>query len=307
MAKRGKIAPFSAQVIGSSILIAYVVLINFLVHGPHYALVYHMICLLGAAFFFASIPETDYHLVIRRICLVFCLYLIVSLIYWFFWLDGLSGSTQGLSYSRMGSSLFRVVYLGAIIPAVFIAFFLIEGGVGKSGHEKSQIWVVIFFLTISTLGVIATGSRTGLFLLLPFIWFAFTSIRSWQIRLASRFVFLIAIILAAVILIPTLQQTRFSSLSGVGRIESLAAGLNYFSNGSAMQILFGSGFGQIYPYWTWLSEGAISWDDLNFFTLGGKSSLVSPHNSMIWILVEGGALLFLAYFLFFMQFFIIAL
>lgn len=75
-----------------------------------------------------------------------------------------------------------------------------------------------------------------------------------------------------------------------------------FRDGSPLEQIFGYGLGNVFPYQDWytgLNTGAIeraytdgAW---NSFSFRGHAMLVEPHNTYIWLLLEGGVLSVIGY------------
>lgn len=219
-------------------------------------------------------------------CFGFFAYLVANIVYWLFVLGPLENPSTGTQYARMGGSLATVVHLGVLIPA-FAAFTL--GYLYRSRHRLRPLTVFVLLL-LSSVGVAATASRTGmgLMLLLACTMIASGHSRAWVVRASG----VAALATGSVVLLADVfAGHRFQvgwSISAGGRLESWIAGYQAWRAGSLLDSLLGRGWGNVYPYWSWTREGSITWDRHNWFVLEGAESLVAPHNSLIWILVEGG-------------------
>jgi O-antigen ligase len=210
-------------------------------------------------------------------------YLVVNLIYWAVFLDPLSNPTQGLPYRRMGGALATVVHLGFLIPAALAFSLQLDASTGRA-----RLWRALLYVLIAVIAAIATGSRSGLVLVIPLATFALvTSFTGRRQSLGVIGVAAAPILVAIALIFDDLTLgTRFSYFGGGGRTESWIAALRFLEASDFADFMLGAGWGEIYPYWDWLRAGGHTWR--NTFMLDGRHTLVSPHNSILWIAAEGG-------------------
>lgn len=234
-----------------------------------------------------ALASHEKYAALRISVIAFFVYLVVNLAYWWLFLDPLGSPSPGMPFRRMGGSLASVVHLGPLIPAFAGLVFAVP-----ETRVLERIRFRAIALVTALIAVIVTGSRTGIALmgvLLALIVVSGSGRKRW-VKFISLIIILTSCILVFSGLFPWIRLFDFN-LSGGGRLETWLAGLSYWSELSLPKLLFGVGWGEVYPYWNWLASGAPTWDGLNTFVLGDQTSLVSPHNSFLWIVLEGGILL----------------
>lgn len=152
------------------------------------------------------------------------------------------------------------------------------------------------FLSVVVLlvSVLLTGSRGGMYpaLALALIYFLPTKNAA-----ATTLVVLGAVI---VLLLSNPIEAFLSGRAGnlqSGRYATWDAAYAAFLGGSPLDRLLGYGLGNVFPFQDWytnyytghiereLTDGA--W---NSFSFHGNTMLVEPHNTYVWLLLEGGAL-----------------
>lgn len=245
-----------------------------------------ILSIVAAVVWYGLLSTQERQILFRWVILAFFVYLTVNLAYWVLVLNPLENPSPGMPFKRMGGSLASVVHLGVLIPA-FCAF-----GLALSERDRMSRLKPIM-VCVSLLALIATGSRSGLCLVVVLLVMVIFSDSAKSVKALSGLVIGATLVVA---LSGTMSDYRYFSWnwSGGGRTDSWRAALSYWIGLGPSELLFGSGWGQVYPYWSWLSEGAQTWDGLNSFLLGSRPSLVSPHNSLVWIMVEGGLLMAIA-------------
>lgn len=213
-------------------------------------------------------------------------YLLISLAYWIYVLQPLNNPSFGLPYLRMGNALASTVYLGFIIVA-FISFFLFI----ENSRTKPRPTFIILGLVTGFLSILATGSRSGILLFMGLGLFAVVFRTK---RLIRRVLTGIVLVILVVLLLRfgDVKDYRFFSLDISDRYSSWVSSADQLLRSEPSSILLGFGWGRVYPYWQWVEEGSRVWDDQNIFYLNQRISLVSPHNSFLWIAIEGGIILF---------------
>ncbi|WP_169788864.1 O-antigen ligase family protein [Vulgatibacter incomptus] len=219
---------------------------------------------------------------LASVCRAAVMYFCVSIVYWVAELQGVFAQSDGLGYSRMGSALFRVVYMGLFVPSFGILYLI----AARSLQTRPPAVFYPFILAVT----LATGSRSGALVIAVAAIVLTFSVPKTAAQGLFRAVVIGAVFAFTLPALDLVSGTRYDTLSGHGRSESFQAAVDAWSSLSLFKVFFGAGWGQIYPYWTWLEAGAPTWGGKNFFYLGGSQSLVSPHNSILWFLVEGGAL-----------------
>jgi O-antigen ligase len=232
------------------------------------------------------IIKKESYLFMKGIVTFFILYLLVNIIYYALFLAPKLNISSGLSYPRMGGTLAPTVLLGYIIMFLFPVFIYIFEKEILRGNYK--YWISIFLIIIASF---LTGSRGSL-------WFVLLTLSIFLIKNIKRpkFIIILSIIillLLSYIFKADINYERFTNTDDHSRTSSWSAGITYWNNSDVQEKVFGYGLGTIYPYQSWIKQGSVSWD--NSFFLGDKISVIHPHNSYIWILVEGGiiGLLFL--------------
>ena len=80
-----------------------------------------------------------------------------------------------------------------------------------------------------------------------------------------------------------------------GRYDTWEAALASFCDGTHLDRLLGYGLGNVFPYQDWYTdyytghiERGYTDGDWNSFSFRGNTMLVEPHNTYIWLLLEGG-------------------
>lgn len=228
--------------------------------------------------------------VIVKFLLMFSIYLIVNIVYWLFYLNVIQAASSGFSFKRMGGSYASEVILGYTIALLYpLLLYLIEH-IRKT--VKTNYFIISIFVFSYILAAFLTGSRGAVWFTCVYtlIYIIFTT--------RKKFIkFVLTLFCVIVFLVVVKEQIFVGKLLSVmdqSRSTSSYAGITYWLNFEFPDKIFGSGFGSIYPYQQWISEGGKTWD--NYFYLGGISSVVQPHNSFIWILLECGFLGFLCFF-----------
>lgn len=171
-------------------------------------------------------------------------------------------------------------------------------------YNKGIISSISMFIgiLIYSVGGILTGSRAAIWpiILLLIIYIFMNKHTSVKIMTLS-IVFIIVIILNPISFLTTLVP-RIIDFSGGTRLETAINAFKIFYEQPVLRALFGSGFGNLFPYQLWLSskEKVINLISYNTFIYDGRILLVQPHNSYLYLLLETGLiglLLFLSLFI----------
>ncbi len=218
---------------------------------------------------------------------IFFIYLTINLIYWAYYLLPMKEPSTGVPYYRLGGTLAFTVNLGPLIPAV-LSFYT-----GFVNRTKMKNYIFVF--SLSLVSVFACASRLGIFCFIVFILMLASD--KTKIPRSSKVIIMIVLMLPLAYFANRLSEYRFFKLSIMeeGRFFTWSEIANYIFSGhlSGIDILFGKGWGSVFPYWEWVSKGGKTWGGQNLFFLNDNYILVSPHNSFLWILLEGGSLLML--------------
>lgn len=233
-----------------------------------------------AFFLILMIDKNEVNEVLFKITKLFSIYLIINIIYWALFLRTKLDPSSGLSFARMGGTLAPTVLLGYTILLIFPLIFVFF----KNSYKKFMIPVIILFVVAAFL----TGSRGALwFILLELIIFLLlTKYKNKTLTIFS--IILLAFVGLSLLLNKGIGFDRFFMLEHSSRTESWATGLYYWTNLDFIKQLLGTGFGTVYPYQEWVSNGSNVW--YNYFYLNGRFSIVHPHNSYVWVLAELGVI-----------------
>ena len=244
-----------------------------------------LLSIFACVLWYGALSDEEKLLLFRWSVLVFFVYLVVNGLYWLIFLDPLGNPSPRVPYRRMGGAQAAVVELGILVPAL-CAFGLSLRPRNRPHRRYSKG----LFILLSLFGVAATASRTGIALLsivLGIIVFSRNE-RSWSIRAFGIIILALGGWLMASSVVGDYRYFAWE-MSGGGRVDSWSAAWSYWSSRDPLTAWLGTGWGRVYPYWEWVAAGKMTWDRLNWFDLSGRSSLVSPHNSLVWVLVEAGA------------------
>lgn len=226
--------------------------------------------------------------VLRWVVATFAVYIGVNLVYWLVALDPFTRPNEGVAFRRMGGSLATVVDLGALIPAfAALALWLLQAYHGR------RAFLELIVILASLAGSLATGSRTAV-AWMGMILIGLALSRARVPRL-TRMIAVLVLSSAVILWVGDyLTGTRYVNFTLGSRLDTWTAGMEYWFQQPFSTALFGAGWGEVYPYWSWLSEGGKAWGDSKWFVLAGRRSLVQPHNTVLWYLVEGGLMAALA-------------
>lgn len=175
-------------------------------------------------------------------------------------------------------------YTNALVLALALALK------GRSfGVLRRLVSISVLVLLLTTL---LTGSRGGIY---PAIALAIAFYLPTKNAAAMALVGLgIAIVFLAINPVELLLSGRAGNLQS-GRYETWNAALVVFDEGTSLDKLIGYGAGNVFPFQDWYTayyDGLIergsgdgAW---NSFSFNGNLMLVEPHNTYIWLLLEGG-------------------
>lgn len=242
--------------------------------------------IVASVMWYGVLAPRERRVLFRWAVATFFIYLAVNLVYWAIFLDPLGTPSAGVPYRRMGGSLAGIVDLGVMIPAVS-AYFL----AGSENNRPNRGYLRPLAIVVALAALVATASRVGIGLmgvLLGMRSFSSPSqtraLRAWG---AAMLVGGVALALSGF----AVDYRYFAwDLVSEGRLPTWHASVSHWWGSDVLGLLFGSGWGGTYPYWGWAKAGGDTFGGHNWFSLGWAHSLVSPHNSLLWVLVEGGAL-----------------
>ncbi len=230
------------------------------------------------------INKEAFEVSIKVFSLAFVVYLIVNIFIWILVLNKRLPNSPGLSFARMGGTFSEPVTLGYMIASLCPIILFYISNVKSAVARAIGIPITVLVLFSSTL---ATGTRGGILIIVSYI-------LGWLIS-KKRYMLLISLVLLTVLLNPVqrygLTLDRFMDLKDEGRTSTRAVGLEYWARSDLINKAFGYGFGNVYPYNLWLQQNELT---NNVFFLGSDFSIVQPHNTFVWLLIEGGLLCLLA-------------
>ncbi len=154
--------------------------------------------------------------------------------------------------------------------------------------------LLLFSVVVLLASTLLTGSRGGMYpaLALSLIYFLPTKNAAATILL----------VLGAMIVLLAFNPVEAFLSGRAGNLQSeryatWEASYAVFRDGSPLEQLFGYGLGNVFPFQDWytgLNTGVIerAYTDgvWNSFSFQGHAMLVEPHNTYIWLLLEGGVI-----------------
>jgi hypothetical protein len=221
---------------------------------------------------------------LKMFALAFVVYLLVNFFVWLIILNTRLPNSPGLSYARMGGTFSEPVTLGYLIATLCPIILFYISTIKNTAVRAIGIPITILVLFSST---IATGTRGGIFILVPYVIGWIFSKKRYGLLITTG----ILIVLFNPIQRYGITVDRFLDLQDEGRTTTRAAGLEYWAGSELTKKVFGYGFGNVYPYNHWLQQNELS---NNVFFLGSDYSIIQPHNTFIWLLIEGGLLCLMA-------------
>lgn len=176
------------------------------------------------------------------------------------------------------------VILGYTIVLIFALFLCVRS-------EKKNL-TELFFLAVCTVGALLTGSRGGLWPLLILVLVYLFRNRKGRLNAKSMLMLFFPFALLSLLLFKQIQTffPRFFSLEDTGRFSIAGKALYVYFKQPVLEILFGGGLGQVYPYVDWSHGVSLghSFYGYNQFVYKGFLMIVQPHNTFIYTLLEGG-------------------
>jgi len=209
---------------------------------------------------------------------IFVLYLIVNIS--LFYLGYLPPNPQG----RMGGSYAEIVTLAYTIAALLPLYYYVY----KS--QKTTKAIIVF--AILFIALFATQTRGGVWISLAYLlYFLYDSkIKHSKYRkiILSLSIVMFFVIIFAHNSILNSKNDRLLHLAEPTRLFSLITGITAWIDQSIKQKFLGRGLNSFYDYQQWIRNGRDFYH--NTFTYKGMLSLVQPHNSFTWLLVETGVI-----------------
>lgn len=166
------------------------------------------------------------------------------------------------------------VALGYTICIVFLLMLSIE-----QYYKRNTILIIsILFLGTSFL----TGSRGSMWpVLIVFLFYWIKNLKR------SLIILVVAIVLVSLNLDTLIAMfPRLFSIGNESRILTWIGCIDIFCRSGVVTQVFGRGFGNFYPYNSWLNN--IADGARNLFVYDSHILLVQPHNNWIYMLIEGG-------------------
>ncbi|GEM_PF-4915309 len=247
-------------------------------------IVHMLLSFIAATFAAVNLQRENRAAFLKTTCEVFFIYVAAGIAYWWFFLRETLVVSDGLAYARMGTTLIKSVSFGPFIPFMFATYVALSQKISR----RADLGLTIAYAAICFSATIASGSRLGLWLMLILL----AALPFYRLKGRHRTAISLfappSFAVGAALAIPYLMESRFVEFGSGGRTASWVAGVKYWSEQSLHKVIFGSGFGNVYPYASWLEGGMVQWGGGNLFSLGGTTSLVTPHNSYVWMIVEGG-------------------
>lgn len=179
------------------------------------------------------------------------------------------------------------VALGYTNALVLALAFTLKGR--SFGVLRRLVSISVLVLLLTTL---LTGSRGGIY---PAVVLTIAFYLPTKNAAAMALVGLgIAVVFLAINPVELFLSGRVGNLQS-GRYETWTTALVVFDEGTPLDKLIGYGAGNVFPFQDWYTayyDGLIergngdgAW---NSFSFNGNSMLVEPHNTYIWLLLEGG-------------------
>lgn len=154
--------------------------------------------------------------------------------------------------------------------------------------------ILLLSVLVLLASVLLTGSRGGMY---PALALALIYILPTKNAAATTLVVLGAMV---VLLLFNPVEAFLSGRAGnlqSGRYATWDAAYAAFLDGSPIDQLFGYGLGNVFPFQDWYTsyytghiERGFTDGAWNSFSFRGNTMLVEPHNTYVWLLLEGGAL-----------------
>jgi len=234
--------------------------------------------LLAAALLIHFDRKESFEASLRVFSIAFLIYLVLNLATWILVFNLKLPASTGLSYARMGGPFSESVTLGYAIAALCPVILFQIASIKDMKARAVGIPIAVLILFVS---VMATGTRGGIFLLTIYA-------SGWLLK-RKRYGLIISLVLMAILINPVrrfgLTIDRLRSLTDEMRTSTYVAGIKYWMGSELGSQIVGYGFGSVYPYYPWTLQNEYS---NNVFFLGPNLSIVQPHNSFIWFLVEAG-------------------
>lgn len=211
--------------------------------------------------------------IIKIFLKVFILYILLNIILF------KSGFLPENEQNRMGGSFAEIVSLSyslVILLPLYYYFF------------KDQKIYQVLFLAIAIYAIYLTQTRTSIYLAVIFLFYII-----YQKYKNSSFIILLGLLLTLGLLlieyyVISKTSSRIFNFNNIERINSIFTGITFFWDQNFLDKLIGVGFNEFYKYEEWIKNGQNFWDNKFFYK--NNISLIQPHNSYIWFLVESGFL-----------------
>lgn len=193
---------------------------------------------------------------------------------------GYGFSFDGNSESRILSVGGGPVILGYTVVLILSCWLIFK-------KNMNQIWNILVIVGCLIIAF-ATGSRGSMWpsILLIIIYATYKNGKIAPIR--GIIVLLMGIILFLFVDLSSLFPRLFLFDEG-GRLSTVLSNFEAFKLYNPLEIIFGKGVGNFYPYQQWNTDNISSiFFDYNHFSYKGVSLLVQPHNSFVYAFMEMG-------------------
>lgn len=146
------------------------------------------------------------------------------------------------------------------------------------------------YVAVCLFVTLVTGTRGGIWPTMIIIMILITTNRSGNFTSFGAYgpIILIGLVGITAILFPRILDLKESD-----RLESIVHGIYIFNNQTLPHQLFGTGFGNFFPYQHWLNNPALRgtvYFDYNRFLYNGLYVLAQPHNTYVYLLIETGVI-----------------
>lgn len=229
---------------------------------------------------FIVAKNVSWKAVVRSIVFCYGTYLIFCIVYnvVVIGFSFANGSINYRLYSTGGGQL-SLAYTSTIF-----AYFLFMYRTFFSRKEQ------IILYSLYTMIALFTASRIAFWLIVALLPVYLLSNKSIIGKLSIPIFLVLLLLLNPIEWIAKLAP-RLLNIGESGRFETWSNAIDVFSQGDIIQILFGRGIGNFFPYQYWMQHHSISdfySANYNYFYYENKALLVQPHNVTIYVLLEGG-------------------
>ncbi|GEM_PF-2110998 len=221
--------------------------------------------------------KLNYGNILKKGLFLFTLFCVFSLVYSIIKFGFVAGTSTRLTGGSGGGGS---VIFGYTIVLFFSLLIILRESLGSI---NILIYGVVLILTS-----IFTQSRGAIWMIflmmIPYI----LGNKKLLTKLFVIFTFTIFIIFVDPIDIVYKYAPRAFKFGDSFRNETWTSALNIYINQPLLNILFGTGIGQFFPYQHWVINQRFFENFVNVFPYDGYVLLVQPHNTFIYLLIETG-------------------